>query len=142
VLAEDTRATLHRAIQEAYNQGRMDGLDRLYSQNVLYHRPPLGDIEGLGPLKEYVVDLRRAFSEMRFTLHEIALQGEVLASRWTLRARHTGQSSSMPVPPTGREVTITGCSIAHWTQEGIEEEWSHADWLGFFQQLNVVPPMG
>lgn len=142
MLAEDVRTTARRAIEGAYNQGRLDGLDQLYTRDVVYHRPPLADIEGLGPLKEYITDFRRAFSEVRYTLDEITLEGEVLASRWAFRGRHTGRSPSMPIPPTGREVTITGCSMAHCVQGRVEEEWSHADWLGFFQQLNVIPPMG
>jgi len=142
VLAEDVRTTAQRAIEGAYNQGTLASLDQLYAPDVLYHRPPLVDIEGLGLLKEYIADLRRAFSEVRYTLDEIALEGEILASRWTFRGRHTGRSPSMPVPPTGREATITGCSMAHCVRGRIEEEWSHADWLGFFQQLNVIPPMG
>jgi predicted ester cyclase len=142
VLAGDIRSAVHRVIEEIYNQGNLDGLDQLYARDVLYHRPPLADIEGLGPLGEYVADLRRAFSEVRYTLHEIALEGVVLACRWTFQGRHTGRSPSMPIPPTGREVTITGCSMAHCVQGRIEEEWSYADWLGFFQQLNVIPPMG
>ena len=70
---DELKATARRAIEGAYNQGRLDGLDQLYTPNILYHRPPLVDIEGLGPLKEYIADLRRAFSHMRYTLDEIAL---------------------------------------------------------------------
>jgi predicted ester cyclase len=140
--ADGLKATARLAIEGAYNQGKLDGLDDLYATGVLYHRPPLTDIEGLRALKEYIADLSRAFSEVRYTLDEISLEGEVLASRWTLRGKHTGQSPSMPVPPTGREATITGCSMARCVQGKMEEEWSHADWLGFFQQLNVIPPMG
>ncbi len=141
-MVEDVRTTAHRLIEGAYNRGDMAGLDDLYAPDIVFHRPPLADIRGLGPLKEYITDLRRAFSEVRYTLDEITLGGEVLASRWTLRGKHTGRSPSMPVPPTDREATITGCNMAHCVEGRIEEEWCYVDWLGLFQQLNVIPPMG
>lgn len=90
---------------------------------------------------EFISGLRRTFSGVRYTLDEIAPEGEVLAWRWTQQGRHTRRSPSTPVPPTGREPTITGCSMAHCVQGRIEEEWSCTDRLGFFQQLNIIPPM-
>ena len=138
---EDIRTAVHRVIEGAYNRGELDSLDQLYASDIVYHRPPLADVVGLATLKEYIADLCCALSEVTYTLDEISLEGHVVASRWTLRGRHTGWSPSMPVPPTGREVAITGCGMAHCVQGRIKEEWSHADWLGFFQQLSVIPPM-
>jgi predicted ester cyclase len=134
--------TALRAIEAAYNEGLLERLDELYAPDAIYHRPPLTDIEGLDDLKAYIADLRRTFSELHYTLEETTWEGMAMGSRWTLRGRHTGRSPSMPVPPTGREITITGCSMVHYAQGKIEEEWNHADWLGFFQQLNVIPPVG
>jgi predicted ester cyclase len=128
-------------VERAFNKGELDGLSELYSSAILYHRPPLADISGLEPLQEYIANLLRTFSEIRYRVEGIALGDETLTIRWTLRGSHTGQSSAMPVPPTRKEVAITGCSIAQCVEGKVEEEWCYVDWLGLFQQLNVIPPI-
>jgi len=140
--SDEVKGIIRAVLEVAYNQGDLEALDKVYAPDVLYHRPPLADIECLEALKCSVADIRRAFSNVQLVIDKITLEGEVLAGRWTFRGIHTGRSSSMPVPPTGRGVTVTGCCMAHWTDGRIDEEWVCTDWLGLFQQLGVVPPMG
>ena len=132
-----------RSITEAvYHQGDLEALEELYTPDVIYHQLPFPDIEGWEELKALMADIRRTFSDVQFNMEKIILEGDTHAGTWTLWGRHTGRSPSMPVPPTGKEVTIVGCSIAHWKGDRIDEEWNYVDWLGFFQQLGVIPPMG
>ena len=140
--AEQLRAKVRRILEGALNQGHLDALDELYAADLLYHRPPLADLEGLDAFRGFVADLGRSFSDLRLTIVKIVFEGDTHAGRWTLRGTHSGRSPIMPVPPTGRRVTITGCVVAHWAGGRIDEEWNHLDWLGLFQQLGVVPPMG
>jgi predicted ester cyclase len=138
---EQWREALRGGLERAYNRGDLAALDGLYAPEVTYHRPPLPDIEGREALKGYVVDLRRTFSSLRFTIDEIILEKEGLAARWTLRGTHTGRSPSMLVPPTGKEATLTGCTTAHRTRDRIIEQWDYGDWLGLFHRLGVIPPL-
>jgi predicted ester cyclase len=140
--SDEAKGIVRAALEMAYNQGHLKALDRIYAPCIRYHRPPLADMEGLEALKEFIADIRSAFSNVQLAIDEVTLEGEVLAGRWTFRGTHTGRSPSMPVPPTGRGVTVTGCCMAHWTGGRIDEEWVYSDWLGLFQQLGVVPPMG
>jgi hypothetical protein len=48
----------------------------------------------------------------------------------------------MPVHPTNKEVTLVGCVVVHIADGKIVEEFEHADYLSFLQQLGVVPPLG
>ena len=56
--------------------------------------------------------------------------------------KHTGQSATVPIPPTGKEVYLKGCTVVHVKDGMVVEELEHADYLGFLQQLEVVPPLG
>lgn len=142
-MRSDTRKGMVRAALEgAYNRGELEGLDEVYVADVVYHRSPLQDIQGLEELKRFISDIRLAFSRVEYSLDEITLEGQVLAGRWTFQGTHTGRSPTMPVPPTGKAVTVTGCCMAHRVRDRIEEEWACTDWLGLFQQLGVIPPMG
>jgi len=55
---------------------------------------------------------------------------------------HTGQSPTLPIPPTGVEVTLVGCNVSHWANGKIIEEWEFSDYLGLLTQLGVIPPLG
>ena len=139
---EEIRAKVRRIMEGAYSQGNLDALAGLYAADVLYHRPPLADLEGLKALREYVSDLRRAFSNVRFTVNRIILSEDAFALLWTLQGQHSGRSPALPIPPTGRQATMTGCTAAHWAEGMIDEAWAYADWLSLFWQLGVMPPMG
>jgi predicted ester cyclase len=139
---ERRRAALRTIVEGAYNRGDLGALDELYSERLIYRRPPLADIEGLDGLRQYIGDIRCAFSDIEFTLDRIVSEGDAHAGLWTLRAIHTGQSPAMPAPPRGRRVVVSGSTLGVWAGMKIVEEWSHVDWLGLFRQLGVIPPMG
>jgi len=140
--AEDLRATICHVLEGAYRCGDLDALDSLYAAGVICHRPPLPHTQGLAALKEYVADMRSAFSGIQLTIDRAILEGDAHALLWTFRATHTGQSPVMPIPPTDGEVSITGSTMGLWADGEIVEEWSHINWLGLFRQLGVIPPVG
>jgi predicted ester cyclase len=59
-----------------------------------------------------------------------------------MRMKHTGTSPSLPIPPTGKEVALQGCTVVHVKDGKVSEEWEYSDYLGFLQQLGVVSPLG
>ena len=69
-------------------------------------------------------------------------EGDTTAYRWTWRAKHTGESPTLPIPPTGKEAVLVGCTVVGWDGGKIVEEWEYGDYLGILQQLGVVPPLG
>jgi predicted ester cyclase len=40
-------------------------------------------------------------------------EGDTIAYRYTMTMKHTGQSPTLPIPPTGKEVTLKGCIVVH-----------------------------
>jgi len=138
---EERKARICRIVEGAFGRCDLDAFEELYVADVVYHRPPFPDVRGLEDLRAYVAGIRRTFSDTQFVVEKVVLEEDAHAGRWVLQGRHTGRSPSMPVPPAGKRVTITGCSIARWGDGRIEEEWAYVDWLGLFRQLGVVPPM-
>ena len=45
------------------------------------------------------------------------------------------------MPPTGKQVTVTGITIARIEGGKLREDWTSWDTLGMLQQLGVVPEM-
>jgi predicted ester cyclase len=63
-----------------------------------------------------------------------------VVNRWTSRGTHQGDL--MGIPPTGKQVTLTGTYVARIVGGKIIEEWGNFDALGMMQQLGVVPSPG
>ena len=139
---EEMKRKIQWAGKEAWLKGNLDAFDEVYAEDFVWHRPPFPDISGLTAIKESVHDMREAYSDLEISYDEMIAEGDSIAYRWSIRGRHTGQSVTLPVPPTGKEVALVGCSVYHVAGGKIVEEFEHSDYLGFLQQLGVVPPLG
>jgi SnoaL-like polyketide cyclase len=96
-----------------------------------------------------------ALSDINFTINGQCQEEARIVSRWSIRAVHSGEL--LGVPPTGREVTITGATLVAVEGERIEfpdgftsetgrtvgeqwgfwvvEEWNYWDVLGLLAQI-------
>jgi predicted ester cyclase len=62
-----------------------------------------------------------ATSDLRLTIHETFGDGDKLAARYTVAGTHTGEL--MGIPPTGREISMTGITIMHFEDGKVVERW-------------------
>ena len=141
-MSEELKAKFRKAIEAGWNKGNLDAWDEFYAADYVHHRPPLEVFDSLEAEKQSVANTLKAFSNSEITIHEIVMEGNMSAWRWTWQAKHTGQSPSLPIPPTGKEVTLVGCNVSHWANGKVIEEWEFSDYLGFLMQLGVIPPLG
>ena len=92
--------------------------------------------------------LRGAFAELRWEIHDVIVQGDLVAVHCTMKGRHAGAfvvygADARPkeaFPPTGREFASTQ---SHWfrVEDGkLVEHWANRDDLGTAEQLGWVPP--
>ncbi len=66
-----------------------------------------------------------------------------MVGRWTFRGTNIGDIvTPMPVPATGKQVTMTGILIVRFAGGKGVEVWDQADSLGLFQQLGLIPVPG
>ena len=140
--AEELKAKISHAMDEAYNKGNLQLVDDTVAPNLVYHNRPFPDVLGCDGYKQYIAGLRAAYSDLHITFDEIIGEGNTTVARWTLRGVHTGQSPSVRIPPTGKQVTLTGCLFSHWENGRVIEHWNHVDYLGMLQQLGIFPPPG
>lgn len=136
------KSKIERAGRKAWLEGNLDALDEVYAEDYVWHRPPFHDVSGLASVKESIGSMREAYSDLQFSYDEMVAEGDSIAYRYTMRGRHTGQSTTLSIPPTGKEVMLTGAVVVHIVDGKIVEEFESSDYLGFLQQLGVVPPLG
>jgi steroid delta-isomerase-like uncharacterized protein len=140
-MAEDLKELTRKYIDEVWNQGRLDLLDRLVARDCITHDPaaPGGELKGPDGLKQLISMYRNAFPDTEFEIKDLILEGDKVAARITASGTHNGEL--MGIAPTGKRVSISG-NLITWFRDGKQvESWSSYDQLGMLQQLGVVPSM-
>ena len=120
-------------------EGKMGVIDELVAPDYVGHDPSQPELHGPDGVKGFVTTYLSAFPDGRITIDEQLAEGELVASRWTGRGTHQGDL--MGIPPTGKQVTVSGITISHVKNGKVVEEWTNWDTLGMLQQLGAVPAM-
>lgn len=139
---KELAAQMRWVLEEAWCNGNIDALGEIYAASCVAHKLPYPDLNGLEANKQYIAVHRLAYSDIRIALPEWITEGDTVAFRYTFRMKHTNVSPVLPGPPTGRDVTLQGCGVIHLKDDKIIEEWAYSDFLGFLQQLGVLPLLG
>ncbi len=136
---EDNKALVRRLYEEVFNQRKLAVVDELCTTHHVFHNPPT-TLHGREEFKQLLSLYFTAFPDARFTVEDQIVQGDKVASRYTFRGTHQGEL--MGIPPTGKQVTVTGITINRIAGGKSEEGWLNFDALGMLQQLGVIPAMG
>ena len=138
-MSEENEAIARRYFEEVINKGNLAAIDELFDPNLIFHDPAAPeDILGTEALRQFFAGLRLAFPDLHFSVEDLFSSGEKMAARWTLRGTHQGELAG--IPPTGRQVTVTGLDLFHLSEGKIKEVWVELDMLDTMQQLGVIPP--
>ena len=138
---EEAIARTRTIIEEAWNKGNVDVLDDIYHPDIAYYNRPLAEFKGLDALKEYIINVRMGMPDFHLDIVDIIYAEEAVITKWTWKATHTEESPIQIVPPTGKALVISGCTIAYGKEGKTYEEWSYGDHFSMFQQLGVIPEM-
>lgn len=129
--AEQNATALMRAV-EAWNSGDVDSYLELYADGIKLHA---GTYDF--PDKESVGGMYKGFfaatSDLRLDIHDTFGHEDKLAARYTVTGTHTGEL--MGIPPTGREISITGITIMHFEDGKVVERWDVDDSAEAFSRL-------
>jgi predicted ester cyclase len=124
---------------DAFVKGNLDRFHETHATDVVSHMPPFPDVKGGEAYKQFIIDMHQAFTITQLNWDETITEGNTIAHRFTMRMKHTGEYPAIPVPPTGKEVVITGGAFLHVKDDKIVEAFQYGDWLGMMQQLGAVP---
>jgi len=136
---EENKALVRRFEEEVWNQRNPSLVGEFFAASHVFRAagsPPL-DREGH---RQMIAHFQNAFPDGQNTADDLIAEGDKVAHRWTYRGTHLGEFQG--IPPTGRQVTLTGISIWRFEEGKIVESWHELDTLGLMQQLGVVPAPG
>jgi steroid delta-isomerase-like uncharacterized protein len=140
-MSEQNKNNVRRLFEEVWNKGHVAVADELFAPTYTHHDSSTPDL-GRGPESDNKTATlyRNAFADIRLTIEDIMAEGETVVARWSCRGTHKGDLNG--IAPTGKQVHITGISIARFTNGKMTEGFVNWDALGLMQQLGVVPELG
>jgi len=128
---EANKSAIRRLYDECMNEGQFDAIDELVSPRFSNADQHFG--QGPEALKRQIDSIRQAFHDIRFTLHEIVAEGNVVAVRWTGNGTHEG--TFINIPATHKPIIQEGFVMYHFENGRIVELKRLVDRFGLLQQI-------
>jgi predicted ester cyclase len=140
-IVEQNKAIVRRIFEEIFNQGKLEVADELLAPNTDVHVPFEHPGSGPAALKKIVASLRAGFPDIHLEIDDLIGEGDKVAVAWhSTRQTHLGTYRGLP--PTGRDVKVSGLDILRFDDGRVAEFSMHLDELGAIRQMGVVPPEG
>ena len=138
-MANNNEAVIRRWFEEVWNQGREEAIDEMFAEEGVAHglaEGPGGDLRGPSDYKPFFRRFRGAFPEMEVVVEDTISEGDKVAARCTVRARHIGDTLGFAA--TGRSVEFTGIAVVRVAEGKIVEAWNNFDFMSMFRQLGAL----
>jgi predicted ester cyclase len=141
----------NKAIVRRYFEGDRDGRDNVAVWDEICDRDMVvigagipEPVRGLDAVKQFTTAVHSAFSNFGLSVEDLVADGDKVAARWTMRGTHTAPLAlpGMSLPPTGKQIAVSGISICRVAGGKLIEEQVQGDWMGMMQQLGAIPASG
>ena len=139
--AEENKALARQFIEEGFSKGNLAVADAIIAPNFVNYDPGTPPLSS-GPegYKQLVTAYRTAYPNLQLSVDDLFAEGDKVAVRWSARGTHTGQLGD--IPPTGKQMMITGISVLTIAGGKVAAQHTNWDTLGMLQQLGVIPAPG
>ena len=139
---KEMKSSIRTMNEAAWHDRDLDEAYRIYTDEFVFHRAPFPPVAGKEANFQGDKGMLSAFSNIKSVIHELVVEGDTVIAHWTWQGDHTGTLPALGIPATGKNVQFSGCSIYHFKDGMIVEQWEYGDMLGFMQQLGVIPTPG
>jgi steroid delta-isomerase-like uncharacterized protein len=137
-MSEENKAVVRRFIEEVWNNGNLDAIDELISEDHVDHDPAQAESPGgREAVRAFVQMYRTAYPDTHIEFGEMVAEGDLVAGNWTATGTHQGEL--MGIAPTGRSIKVTGMGMDRVRDGQIVESWANYDSLGMLAQLGAIP---
>jgi steroid delta-isomerase-like uncharacterized protein len=137
---EDNKELEQRFVDECWNEGKLNLIDDLISEDYVGHwyLPGGGDADREA-LRDFIGETRTGFPDFEMSVEFMVAEDDMVSLGFTGIGTHEGEF--MGIPPTQTEPAgATPGHITHRFEDGkIVEGWSTWDALGLLQGLGVIP---
>lgn len=126
-----------RLIEEGFNQGNLEVADEVTSPDLVEHQN-FGPHHAAGAegVKAVIASLRRAYSDFRLEIEDLAVSGDTVWLR--MKGSGTNDGPFMGNEPTGRRMQIDVFDAIRVVDGKMVEHWGVPDRLGALMQLGLT----
>ena len=147
---DDAKALAVRSIHIMGN-GTLDDFHEVCHPEFLNHEakdePPAARGRGPAACWATAVWLREAYADLRWEIHDVVVEGNLIVVHCTMSGRHVGsfviydaKGVKRAFPPTGKTFATTQSHWLRMHEDKLIEHWANRDDLGTALQLGWVPP--
>jgi steroid delta-isomerase-like uncharacterized protein len=136
----DNISLIKRWFREVWLEGKNETIYELLAPDSVLSGQTGAQEEIHGP-KEFAAfadRIRNAFPDTDIVVEDVFGVDDRVAVRWSAKMIHKGDG--LGVPATGKEVRITGMSIARIVKGKIVEGWDNWDRLAMLEQIGAYRP--
>jgi steroid delta-isomerase-like uncharacterized protein len=129
--------------ERMFNQGDLDYVDRSVAPDAVDHQEAEGT-DFRAHLKEVIGVLRTAFPDLRFEVHEVLADRDIVACRSTMTGTHSGPLNIGPMaalPISGAKVEVPHMHFFRYDEQGrCTDLWHVWNTLLLARQLGAPAP--
>jgi steroid delta-isomerase-like uncharacterized protein len=139
--SEESKNVVRRFYDELWTEGKLEVADELFVDDFIGHAPGNTLTRGPDGVRKLVGSWREGVPDMVLDIHAQHAEGSRCCTRFTGRGTHSGLW--LGIPPTGKEISLSGIAITRVIDGRVVSDWGEFDVMGLLQQLGVVqPPAG
>jgi steroid delta-isomerase-like uncharacterized protein len=143
VTTEELKARTREGFERMFNQGDLAYVNSALASGAVDHQEPDGT-DFAAHLKNVISTLRTAFPDLRFDVHEIICEGNVVACRSTMTGSHQGPLRIGPMaglPVNGTRIEVPHMHFFRYDAEGrLTDLWHVWNTLMLARQLGAPAP--
>ena len=138
-IQEANKALMRRWFEEVWNSGRPEAISEMFAENGIAHglsddvNNPLRGPKGFLP---FHAQFREAFPNIEVVVEDQVAEGDLVATRCSVRGKHEGDS--LGVAASHSQVDFTGMTITRIRDGKIVEAWNNFDFMRMYRQLGAI----
>jgi steroid delta-isomerase-like uncharacterized protein len=138
-MSEENKALIRRWFEEVWNKGRADAIPELFAADGIAHGlsdDAANPLRGPAGFLPFHAQFRGAFPDIEVVVEDQIAEGDMVATRCSVRGRHTGDSLGFAA--TQAPVDFTGVTITRIKDGKIAEAWNNFDFMRMYKQLGAI----
>jgi len=130
---------MERWFEEVWNKRRAEAIREMVTEDLVVHG--LSDaqgeaIKGVKEFDRFHSQFVNAFPNIQVKVKDLIAEGDKVAARCTVSAKHTGDA--LGFAPTHADVDFTGMAIIRIKDGKIVEAWNNFDFMKMNRQLGII----
>jgi len=138
-MSEANKALVQRWFDEVWNKGRAEAIEEMFDEYGIAHglsEDPANPITGPRDFRPFHTLFREAFPNMMIVVEDMIAEGDKVAARCSVRARHEGEFLGRSA--TDSPVEFTGITIVRIDNGKIVEAWNNFDFMTLHRQVGLI----